>query len=133
MTAEHKPLTKRFTRAEAHKALPLVTSIVRDIVELQTDLDGRRERLGELRVIRKGPRQRSDSDPYEEEFRQMEDDLLADDGRLRGYIEELAKLGIELRDPKAGAVEFPTVGLAKLVWRLGEADVQEVEVYTTGA
>ena len=131
MTTEHHPLTKRFTRAEAHKALPLVTSIVRDIVELQTDLDGRRERLGELRVIRKGPRQRSETDPYEEEFRQMEDDLLTDDGRLRGYCDELTKLGINLRDPKAGAVEFPTVGLAKLTWRLGDADVQEV--YTTGA
>ena len=131
MTAEHKPLIRKFTRAEAHKALPLVTSIVRDIVELQTDLDGRRERLGELRVIRKGPRQRSESDPYEEEFRQMEDDLLTDDGRLRGYFEELTKLGIELRDPKSGAVEFPTVGLGKLTWRLGDADVQEV--YTTGA
>ena len=131
MTAEQKPLTKRFTQADAHKALPLVNSIVRDIVELQTDLDGRRERLGELRVSRKGPRQRPETDPYEQEFRQMEDDLLTDDGRLRGYFEELTKLGIELRDPKVGAVEFPTVGLAKLVWRLGETDVQEV--YTTGA
>ncbi len=131
MTAEQKPMAKRFTRADAHKALPLVTSIVRDIVELQTDLDGRRERLGELRVSRKGPRQRPETDPYEEEFRQMEDELLTDDGRLRGYCDELTKLGIELRDPKVGAVEFPTVGLSKLVWRLGEADVQEV--YTTGA
>ena len=129
MTAEQKPLTKRFTRAEAHKSLPLVTSIVRDIVELQTDLDDRRERIGELRVSRKGPRQRPETDPYEEEFRQMEDDLLTDDGRLRGYFEELTKLGINLRDPKSGAVEFPTVGLGKLTWRLGDADVQEV--YTT--
>ncbi len=131
MTAEYKSLTKRFTRADAHKALPLVTSIVRDIVELQADLDDRRERLGELRLTRKGPRQRPETDPYEEEFRQMENDLLTDDGRLRGYFEELTKLGIELRDPKAGAVEFPTVGHIKLTWRLGDADVQEV--YTTGA
>ena len=131
MTAEHKSLTKQFTRADAHKALPLVTSIVRDIVELQSDLDERRERLGELRVSRKGPRQRPETDPYEEEFRQMENDLLTDDGRLRGYRDELTKLGIELRDPKVGAVEFPTIGSGKLVWRLGEADVQEV--YTTGA
>ena len=131
MTAEQKPLSKRFTRADAHKALPLVTSIVRDIVELQADLDDRRDRLGELRVSRKGPRQRPETDPYEEEFRQMEDDLLTDDGRLRGYLDELLKLGIELRDPKVGTVEFPTVGLGKLMWRLGEADVQEV--YTTGA
>ncbi len=131
MTAEQKPLSKRFTRADAHKALPLVTSIVRDIVELQADLDERRDRLGELRVSRKGPRQRPETDPYEEEFRQMEDDLLTDDGRLRGYLDELLKLGIELRDPKVGTVEFPTVGLGKLMWRLGEADVQEV--YTTGA
>jgi hypothetical protein len=131
MTAEQRPVTKRFTRTEAHKALPLVTSIVRDIVELHADLEQRRERLGELRVSRKGPRQRPETDPYEEEFRQMEDDLATDDGRLRGYCDELSKLGVELKDAKAGTVEFPSVGLGHLVWRLGEADVQEV--YTTGA
>ena len=130
MTAEQKPIAKRFTRTEAHKSLPLVTSIVRDIVELHSDLEERRERLGELRVSRKGPRQRPDTDPYEEEFRQMEDDLLSDDGRLRGYCDELTKLGIDLRDPKAGTVEFPTAG-GKLVWRLGDADVQEV--YSTAS
>ncbi|RLS52799.1 MAG: DUF2203 family protein [Planctomycetota bacterium] len=131
MTAEHKPTTKRYTRTEAHKALPLVNSIVRDIVELHSDLEERRERLGELRVSRKGPRQRSESDPYEEEFRQMENDLLSDDGRLRAYCDELTQLGVELKDPKVGAVEFPTVGLSKLVWHLGDADIQEV--YATGA
>ena len=131
MTAQQRPATKRFTRTEAHKALPLVTSIVRDIVELHADLEQRRERLGELRVSRKGPRQRPETDPYEEEFRQMEDDLATDDGRLRGYCDELSKLGVELKDAKAGTVEFPSVGLGHLVWRLGEADVQEV--YTTGA
>lgn len=108
-----------------------MTSIVRDIVELHADLEQRRERLGELRVSRKGPRQRPETDPYEEEFRQMEDDLATDDGRLRGYCDELSKLGVELKDAKAGTVEFPSVGLGHLVWRLGEADVQEV--YTTGA
>jgi hypothetical protein len=41
------------------------------------------------------------------------------------------ELGVELKDAKAGTVEFPTVGVGHLVWRLGEADVQEV--YTTGA
>ncbi len=129
MTAEQKPMARRFTRTEAHKALPLVTSIVRDIVELHTDLEGRRERLGELRLNRKGPQPtRPTTDPYEEEFRQMEDDLLQDDGRFRGYCDELTKLGIELLDPKAGTVQFPAAG-GKLVWRLGEADVQEV--YTT--
>ena len=131
MTAEQRPATKRFTRIEAHKALPLVTSIVRDIVELHADLEQRRERLGELRISRKGPKQRPETDPYEEEFRQMEDDLATDDGRLRGYCDELSKLGVELKDPKAGAVEFPSIGLGHLVWRLGESDVQEV--YTTGA
>jgi len=126
MTAEHKGRTKPFTREEAHKALPLVTSIVRDIVELNSDLEQRRERLGELRVSRKGPRQRPETDPYEEEFRQMEDDLASDDGRLQAYRHELEELGVELRDVKKGTVEFPTVGSARLTWRLGDADVQEV-------
>ena len=126
MTAEHKSRSKRFTRDEAHKALPLVTSIVRDIVELNTDLEERRERLGELRVARKGPKQRAETDPYEEEFRQMENDLISDDGRLQGYRTELSELGIELRDPRKGTVEFPTTGVSRLTWRLGDADVQEV-------
>ena len=126
MTTEHKSRTKQFTREEAHKALPLVTSIVRDIVELNTDLEERRERLGELRVSRKGPRQRPETDPYEQEFRQMEDDLASDDGRLQAYRSELLELGVELRDPQQGAVEFPTVGVSRLTWRLGDADVQEV-------
>ena len=38
MTAEHKPLTKRFTRADAHKALPLVNSIVRDMERASTEI-----------------------------------------------------------------------------------------------
>ena len=126
MTAEHKSRTRRFTRDEAHKALPLVTSIVRDIVELNTDLVQRRERLGELRVARKGPKQRPETDPYEEEFRQMENDLASDDGRLQAYRNELSELGIELRDPGQGTVEFPTTGVSRLTWRLGDADVQEV-------
>lgn len=126
MTADHKSQTKRFTREEAHKALPLVTSIVRDIVELNSDLEDRRERLGELRVSRKGPRQRPETDPYEEEFRQMEHDLASDDGRLQAYRNELLELGIELRDPRKGAVEFPTTGVSRLTWRLGDADIQEV-------
>jgi hypothetical protein len=99
---------------------------VRDIVELSSDLEQRRERLGELRVSRKGPRQRPETDPYEEEFRQMEDDLTSDDGRLQAYRHELEELGVELRDVKKGAVEFPTVGSVRLTWRLGDADVQEV-------
>ncbi len=131
MTAEHKSRTKPFTRDEAHKALPLVTSIVRDIVELNTDLEERRERLGELRVSRKGPRQRPETDPYEEEFRQMENDLTSDDGRLQAYRNELSELGIQLRDPRKGSVEFPSAGSTKLTWRLGDADVQEV--YPTSA
>ncbi len=126
MTAEHKRLVKQYTRDEAHKALPLVTSIVRDIVELNSDLEERRERLGELRVSRKGPKQRSEDDPYEQEFRQMEDDLASDDGRLQAYRGELEELGVELRDLQKGAVEFPTAGGVRLMWRLGDADVIEV-------
>lgn len=126
MTAEHKRLARQYTRDEAHKALPLVTSIVRDIVELNSDLEERRERLGELRVSRKGPKQRPEDDPYEQEFRQMEDELSLDDGRLQAYRNELEELGVEMRDLQKGAVEFSTAGSTRLIWRLGDSEISEI-------
>jgi hypothetical protein len=121
---------KLFTREEANRTLPLVRLIVRDIVDLNTDLLSRRERLDQLTggQRRKSPRE---NDPYADEIRQMKAEFVADEQTLRSFISELADLGVQLSDPAAGTVTFPAAGDARFRWRLGDADVQSESLNNT--
>jgi hypothetical protein len=113
-----------FTVAAANKTLPLVRAIVQDIVVLYQDVSERKRRLDGLR---KRPRGGKSSDPYREEVDQMRDDLEKDVARLEGFVAELEVMGIELKDPAAGVVDFPTEmdgETAYLCWQLGETEVQ---------
>ena len=116
------PAVRHFTVDEANRTLPLVRMIVGDIVELFADLQRRRERLVALRS-RQGGRARGVDDPYEAEVIQMESELEADVERLQEFADELKKLGVELKDPASGLVDFPTEISGRevyLCWRLGE-------------
>jgi hypothetical protein len=118
------PPVRQFTVDDANRTLPLVRMIVQDIVELYNDLDRRRDRLVALRS-RTGSKRRPD-DPYEAEIIQMEVELESDVERLTGFIEELRKIGAELKDPATGLVDFPAVVNGRevyLCWRLGEPKV----------
>jgi hypothetical protein len=109
-----------FTVEEANKRLPLVKSIVKDIVELFSSVNDRRERLERLRS------NRTDDDVYSEELDRSEDELQKDVERLQEYIEELQTLGVELKDPAIGLVDFRTLvegREAYLCWRLGEEEI----------
>lgn len=118
-------LKKYFTVEEANHALPLVRSIVGDIVSFSTDLRARHDRLQSVK-------RRNDSirgsmpEEYNEELAQMEADLHRDAEKLQGYIAELEALGVELKDLSKGLVDFP--GLIEgrevcLCWMLGESEV----------
>ncbi len=116
---------KCFTVEEANQRLPLVKSIVRDIVQLYRDVHERRERLNRIRHWH-----RSDVDAtprvYSEELEQVERELECDIQRLNEYVHELRELGVELKDPVLGLVDFPTVidgRRAYLCWKLGEPEV----------
>lgn len=114
-----------FTVQQANRALPLVRRIVQDIVELYTDLHRRRERLAALRT-RQGQITRGPDDPYEAEVLQMESDLEHDVERLQEYVDELRRIGVELKDPFTGLVDFRTIvegREAYLCWRLGEDEI----------
>jgi hypothetical protein len=114
-----------FTAASANRMLPLVRAIVQDIVELSRDLQEREQRLDDLRVADSGAGRR-DGDLYSEEVEQMQRDIEHDSERLKGYVRELEKLGVEFKDPVKGLVDFPTVIDGKdafLCWRLGEPEV----------
>ena len=114
-----------FTLAEANQRLPLVRAIVGDIVELFRDVTERRQRLVDL-IERNQLGSKRVHSPYTEELEQMQADIQADVERLNGFAQELAELGIELKDPNIGLIDFPTLvdgREAYLCWKLGEPEV----------
>ena len=116
---------KLFTVAEANRTLPLVKVIVSDIVTLAQDVKDRQERLRELRARRSSARKTSDA--HSEEVHQMEEELEADVERLRGFIDELNKIGVELKDPLMGLVDFRSLMDGRevyLCWRHGENEIE---------
>jgi len=125
MNVANQSTKQFFTVDEANQRLPLVSAIVRDIVELYHDVHERRERLVGIRKTPRVPN-RGTSNAYSEELEQIERELDLDIERLDGYVAELNELGVELKDPVLGLVDFPTViddREAYLCWRLGESEI----------
>lgn len=112
---------KYFTAEEANKMLPLVRAIVGDIVDQYTSVNGLRERLSAVPVERRRP----PNDVYTEELAQSQAELDSQETRLAAYIDELARLGVELKGPD-GLCDFPSLRDGRpvyLCWRLGEPQV----------
>jgi len=119
------PTKRYFTLAEANQRLPLVRVIVSDIVELFRDVTERRQRLIDL-IERNQLGSKRVASPYTEELEQMQADIQTDVERLNGFAQELADLGVELKDPNIGLIDFPTLvddREAYLCWKLGEPEV----------
>lgn len=116
---------KIFTVEEANKTLPLVKAIVSDIVQLFNDVHERRNRLNRIRQ-KPGKTERAEDNPYEEEVLQIQKELETDIDRLDSFVDELLQLGIELKDPAKGLVDFFTIRDGKeayLCWQLGEEEI----------
>jgi hypothetical protein len=120
--------------AEANAMLPLVRAIVQDITELDRDLRDRSERLARLR-----PSERiTIADAYQEEIQQVQAEFERDREHMDEYFHELQRLGIELKDPQTGLIDFPAWMEGRevyLCWRLGEPEVgfwHEVEAGFAG-
>ena len=114
--------TKFFTIDEANAMLPLVRAIVKDLTELSRDVYERRQRLSVLLAGRSSNQQ----DVYSEELEQIEEELEKDGQRLREYVLELQRLGLEPKNGLEGLVDFPTLvddEPAYLCWKLGEPEV----------
>ncbi len=113
-----------FTAEEANRMLPLVRAIVADIVKIG-DVRERQQRLNRIRRER-GAETRSEDNLYRQELEQIEEEIAKDVERLRDFFEELAQLGVELKDISLGLVDFPTLidgREACLCWKLGEDEV----------
>jgi len=116
---------KQFTAASANRTLPLVRMIVSDIVELYREVADRRDRLAAMERGRANAPVR-EGDPYREEVEQVQRVLEQDEERLKTFVAELNDLGVELKDPVMGLVDFPTSmngQTAYLCWKLGEPEV----------
>ncbi len=114
--------TKRFTLDEATAMLPLVRSIVSDICEVFQSVTSRRVELH--RLLRKG--NRGAGRIYDDEMAESRADLQAEYDRIWQFRAELESLGILLRQPEEGLVEFPTQidsEAAFFCWRLGDTTI----------
>lgn len=112
-----------FTVEEANQRLPLVRAIVTDIVKLYEDVHDRRDRLNRVRHSSSGHKTPS---LYSEEVQQIEDELEKDIARLEEFANELEELGVELKDPVMGLIDFRSLFEGRevyLCWRLGEDDI----------
>jgi hypothetical protein len=120
MARKHKH-KRYFTPAEANSMLPLVRAIVKDIVDLAhslRDQNARMERLT-LEGVARGILTPEQLDEEQAAFEK-------DQEQLQAFVEELRGLGVELKDPLVGLVDFPGRMDDRevcLCWKLGEADV----------
>ncbi len=99
--------------------LPLVRSIVGDICEIFRDVTSRRTDLH--RLIRKGTRRAGQI--YDDEVAESRADLQEEYDQIWRYREELESLGVFLRQPEEGWIEFPARihgHDAFYSWQLGE-------------
>lgn len=113
-----------FTVAEANLRLPLIRRIVKDIVTLYVDVHDRRRRLEEIRFRQTGSEEGAAI--YREEVGEIERELQQDMARLDGFVAELKKLNVLLKDPIKGLVDFPSRMDGRdvcLCWQLGEEEI----------
>jgi hypothetical protein len=113
---------KYFSIDEANRMLPLVRVIVSDIVDqwrIVTELESR------LNTVRRREGKRLQGDLYSEEFAQTEAEFDVEQSKLKAYLDELEKLGVELKGPD-GLCDFYSLRDGRevyLCWRLGEPEV----------
>jgi len=110
-----------FSVEEANRTLPLVKVIVTDIVHQFRVVNDLKQRLSAVLNDRRRPA----SDPYSEELAQTQAEHETEQEKLAAFIDELTKLGVELKGPD-GLCDFYSIMEGRevyLCWRLGEPQV----------
>jgi hypothetical protein len=110
-----------YTVEEANRTLPLVKAIVTDIVHQFRIVHELKQRLSAVLNERRRP----SGDAYSEELAQTQTELEAEEEKLAVFIDELTKLGVEIKGPD-GLCDFYSIMDGRevyLCWRLGEPQV----------
>src|SRR4051812_41467600 len=107
---------QHFTVEQANRTLPLVRRIVEDVVD--------QHRRGRGPILELAPASQAaepeEQPPHVEALVRQARDLSRE---LDGYQRELRDLGVQLKDPRLGLIDFPSeIGgrTVLLCWRLGE-------------
>lgn len=111
-----------FTLDEANRMLPLIRPITADIAETYQRLMDNCELSGspnpdEIRGL---------DTAHREELGDVFQQIEADKKLLEGYVEELDRLGVQLKGPLEGLVDFPALRDGQVVllcWKSGEPAV----------
>lgn len=110
----------RFTVDQANATLPLVRKIVADVVREHAKW---REKILELDLAASSAQAEDEHANTE----QLEREVQERAREIAGFQRELGALGIELKDPRLGLVDFPSELNGRrilLCWRLGEPEIQ---------
>jgi hypothetical protein len=111
-----------FTLTEAQKMLPLVRSIVRDVVDRYGTFKERLEFYRLAQEARKDgvpPPDGYNKDRLKDEIERLKDQVMS-------VVGELTSLGVELRDYEEGMVDFPArlgEDIVYLSWKVGESKI----------
>lgn len=117
-------LRKLYTPEEANRALPLVRAIARDVRETAVRM---RATWLELQALESGKQS--------ERREALTTTLEEDRGRLLALNRELEELGVELKDPMVGLLDFRArrgEDEVYLCWRLGEDRVEHWHALEAG-
>lgn len=114
----HAAPKRYFTVEQANKMLPLLRSIVRDIIESAADLQRRQEQLAR-------GNDGEETDYYAEERLSLRREVERGAARIEELVDELRELGVELKGWD-GLVDFPALLEGReiyLCWKYGEPEV----------
>jgi hypothetical protein len=109
-----------FTVEEANRTLPLVRHILDDIVRGYWRWEEKVRQFETAALLRTLDHPNDEADRLEREAQQLAIDI-------EGYVEELRKLGVQVKGLDTGLVDFPGEIAGRpvlLCWQLGEESVQ---------
>ncbi len=113
-----------FTVGQATQMLPLVKSIVVEVLDLSDQVKQTRLRLNEVMQVRIVPDDQHDV--YRNEVLAIEDNVRQQVQRINECIAELTDLGIKVNRIEEGFIDFPATRLGQsifLCWQIGEQEV----------
>ncbi len=112
--------TRTYRLHEANRALPEVRRLVGQIVELSGQVD---ELTDQVRIAEYRLRRESATPSDRERFEESTSALRAAEEDLVAALAGLDEMGVQLKDPRTGLVDFLSYRdgeLVELCWRLGE-------------
>lgn len=113
-----------FTIRSANRTLPLVKTIMADLVHVSREVQQTRERLDQIDQMRFSQRE---EDEYGGEVASIEEHLKRRSDLIAEYLGELTALNLVPGKGTIECVDFPAIrndDLVCLCWKLGETDVR---------